>query len=72
MCRHTGSCFFVLPLRQETEDTVKDRTRQRKNRKNKQREAWLEKHNAYGVKDLTPYNVVLKLRTNGKAEIALK
>ena len=51
---------------------MKDRKRQRANRKAKHHEEKLDKRSDYGYKDLTPYNAVLKMRTNGKAEIALK
>ena len=37
-----------------------------------QREALLEMKNMYGNKDLTAYNAVLQIRTNGKADIRLK
>lgn len=32
----------------------------------------LDKRNACGVKDLTAYNAVQQIRTNGKATIALR
>ena len=51
---------------------MKDRKRQRANRKAKHHEEKLDKRSDYGYKDLTPYNAALKMRTNGKAEIALK
>ena len=51
---------------------MKDRKRQRANRKLKHREEILDKHSGYGYKDLTPYNAVLKIKTDGKAQIALK
>lgn len=51
---------------------MKDRKRQRANRKLKHREGMLDKHSGYGYKDLTPYNAVLKMKTDGKAQIALK
>ena len=47
--------------------------RRRANRRKKhQREALLEMRNMYGNKDLTPYNAVLRIRTNEKADIRLK
>lgn len=51
---------------------MKDRKRQRANRKAKHHEEGLDKHSGYGYKDLTPYNAVLKMKTDGKATIALK
>lgn len=52
---------------------MKNRKRQRELRRQKhQREALLEMRNAYGAKDLTAYNAVLQIKTNGKAEIRLK
>ena len=48
---------------------MKDRKRQRANRKLKPREDALDRRNSYGVKDLTPYNAVLKIRTNGNSNI---
>lgn len=47
--------------------------RRRANRRKKhQREALLEMRNMSGNKDLTPYNAVLRIRTNEKADIRLK
>ncbi len=44
--------------------------RRRANRRKKhERQALLEMRNMCGSKDLTPYNAVLQMRTNGKAEI---
>lgn len=55
------------------EDTkMKNRERQRANRRKRVREERLDKCNAYGVKDLTAYNAVQQIRTGGKATIALK
>ena len=51
---------------------MKNRIKQRANRKLKEREAYLDKRNHFGNKDLTAYNAVQQIRTNGKAEIALK
>lgn len=51
------------------------RERQRKNRKLKQaekrREEQIERYNAYGVKDLTAYNAVMRIRKGSSATIAL-
>ena len=52
---------------------MSNRAKQRENRREKhQREALLEMKNMYGNKDLTAYNAVLQIRTNGKADIRLK
>ena len=51
---------------------MKNREKQRKNRKLKHKEEAVEKRNYYGAKDLTTYNVVQQIRTSGQAEIALK
>ena len=46
---------------------LKDRKRQRENRRIKQREERIDKRNDCGVKDLTAYNAVRQIMTNGKA-----
>lgn len=51
---------------------MKNRIKQRANRKMKLQEERLDKHNHYGNKDLTAYNAVQQIRTKGKAAIALK
>ena len=51
---------------------MRNRERQRRNRKLKRMEKRIAKQNAYGAKDLTAYNAVEQIRTNGKAAIALK
>ena len=51
---------------------MKDRKQQRKNRKLKHHEEMLDRSSTGGYRDLTPYNAVLKIKTNGKAGIALK
>ena len=51
---------------------MKNRIKQRSNRKLKAMEERLDKRNHYGNKDLTVYNAVQQIRTNGKAEIALR
>ena len=51
---------------------MKNRIKQRANRKMKEMEERLDKRNHYGNKDLTAYNAVQQIRTKGKAEIALK
>jgi hypothetical protein len=50
---------------------MKDRTRQRVNRRRKHYEEKIEKRNAYGNRDLTVFNAVEQIRTHGKAEIRL-
>lgn len=40
---------------------MKERKKQRKNRKMKNKEEKLEKRTVYGYKNLTPYNAVLKM-----------
>lgn len=50
---------------------LKDRKRQRENRRIKQREKLIDKRNDRGVKDLTAYNAVRQIMTNGKANIVL-
>jgi hypothetical protein len=51
---------------------MKNRARQRANRKLKSKEQSLGRRNGFGAKDLTAYNAVNKIRTNGKSEIVLK
>lgn len=51
---------------------MKSRNRQRENRRAKQREERIDKRNDYGIKDLTAYNAVLQIKTNGKANIVLR
>lgn len=51
---------------------IKDRKRQRLNRRLKHKEELLDKKNDLGVKDLTAYNAVKQIATNGKASIAWK
>ena len=51
---------------------MKNRIKQRANRKIKEQEGCLDKRNHYGNKDLTAYNAVQQIRTKGKAEIALR
>ena len=50
--------------------TAKERRRANR-RKKHEREAMLQMRNMYGNKDLTPYNAILQIRTNGKAETRL-
>lgn len=52
-------------------EIVKSRTKQRENRKLKKAEELLNKRNDFNVKDLTAYNAVLQMKTNGKAAIVL-
>ena len=51
---------------------MKNRDRQRKNRKLKQKEERIDKRNACGVRDLTAYNAVEQIRTGGRAVIVLR
>ena len=51
---------------------MKNRIKQRANRKLKAQEARLDKRNHYGVQDMTAYNAVQQIRTKGKAEITLR
>lgn len=51
---------------------MKNRERQRANRRLKQKEELLDKKNDLGVKDLTAYNAVKQMVTNGKAIIVLR
>lgn len=51
---------------------MKNRVKQRANRNLKVREEMLDKRNHCGAKDLTAYNAVQQIRSNGKAEIVLK
>lgn len=51
---------------------MKNRKRQRENRRLKEKEEMLDKRNSCGIKDLTAYNAVLQMRTGGKAAIVLR
>ncbi|MDO5765683.1 MAG: hypothetical protein Q4P84_08300 [Elusimicrobiales bacterium] len=51
---------------------MKNRTRQRENRKLKKKEEKLDKVNGCGVKDLTAYNAVQRIITDGKASVVLR
>lgn len=51
---------------------MKNREKQRKNRKLKHMEEAVDKRNAYGAKDLTTYNAVQQIRTRGESTIAFK
>ena len=51
---------------------MKNRIKQRANRQMKIQEQRLEKCNNCGIKDLTAYNAVQQIRTNGKAALVLK
>lgn len=51
---------------------MKNRKRQRENHRKKVAEEHLDKCNTYGVKDLTAYNAVERIRTGGRATIVLK
>ena len=49
-----------------------DRKQQRANRRKKHHEQALERRNDYGAKDLTAYNAVNRICTDGKAAIVLR
>lgn len=51
---------------------MKDRKRQKENRKLKHKEELIDRSNHCGIKDLTAYNAILQIKTNGKATIVLK
>lgn len=51
---------------------IKNRERQRANRRLKNKEELLDRKNSLGVKDLTAYNAVKQIAANGKASIAWK
>lgn len=51
---------------------IKNRMRQRANRKLKREEELLDRKNAHGVKDLTAYNAVKQLVSQGKATLVLR
>lgn len=58
---------------------MRSRKRQRASNKRRaerlrqqRREELLDRRNDCGVKDLTAYNAVLQIKTNGKADIALR
>lgn len=51
---------------------MKNRVRQKENRKLKRKEEALDRYSSSGYKDLTAYNAVNQIRTNGKANIQFK
>ena len=51
---------------------MRNRQKQRELRKAQRKEAMIDKRNSCGVKDLTAYNALLQIRTNGKANIVLR
>ncbi|MBR5379860.1 MAG: hypothetical protein IK140_04945 [Clostridia bacterium] len=51
---------------------MKDRKKQRENRRIKHQEELLSKRSESGYKDLTPYNAVRRIKTKGKAGAVLK
>lgn len=61
-----------LDLYREKVIEIKNRERQRANRRLKNKEELLDRKNSLGVKDLTAYNAVKQMATNGKASIAWK
>jgi hypothetical protein len=66
-----GAVYTFLGTPRKAYMTAKERRRANRRMKH-QREALLEMKNMYGNKDLTAYNAVLQIRTNGKADIRLK
>ncbi len=50
---------------------MKDRKRQRENRRLKHREVGLEKTNIFGIKDMTAYNAVQRIRLGRMATVKL-
>nr|DAZ19396.1 MAG TPA: hypothetical protein [Caudoviricetes sp.] len=51
---------------------MRNRQKQRELRKKQRKEELIDKRNACGIKDMTAYNAVLQIRTNGKANIILR
>ena len=51
---------------------MRNRQEQRELHRKQTREKMIDKSNYCGVKDLTAYNAVMQIRTNGKANIVLK
>ncbi len=50
---------------------MRDRRKQRELSRQQRKEENIDKRNAYGVKDLTAYNAVRQIITNGQANIVL-
>lgn len=53
-------------------DEMRDRQKQRELKRKQKKEEIIDKRNSYGIKDLTAYNAVLQIKTNGTANIALR
>lgn len=51
---------------------MRNRQKQRELRRTQRKEAMIDKRNNCGVKDLTAYNALLQIKTNGKANIVLR
>lgn len=51
---------------------MRNRQKQRELRRKQSKEQIIDKRNGYGIKDLTAYNAVLQIKTNGKANIVLR
>lgn len=62
--REESICF-------ERRAAMKDRERQRANRRLKHKEEGLEKKNIFGVKDMTAYNAVQRIRLGRRAALKL-
>ena len=51
---------------------MRNRQKQRELHRKQTKEKMIDKSNYCGVKDLTAYNAVMQIRTNGKANIMLR
>lgn len=51
---------------------MRNRQKQRELRRSQKKEEIIDKRNGCDIKDLTAYNAVLQIKTNGKANIALR
>lgn len=51
---------------------MRNRQKQRELRRKQSKEQIIDKRNGCGIKDLTAYNAVLQIKTNGKANIVLR
>lgn len=51
---------------------MRNRQKQRELRQSQKKEEIIDKRNGCGIKDLIAYNAVLQIKTNGKANIALR
>lgn len=51
---------------------MRDRKKQRELRRQRKREEGIGRENFYGNKDLTAYNAVQRIRTNGRSTLVLR